>query len=106
MEQEIFFPELLFGICFFFQGQQNLQLQTFAYMLQELACCEVSLQTAHFLKQHIQQKVMGFFSTLPSLLTQSNHMELFSFPGHHKQEGMKPLTDGFEVAPSLCNWIR
>lgn len=33
-------------------------------------------------------------------------MELFDFPGYHKQEGMKPLADGFEVAPPLCNWIR
>lgn len=66
----------------------------------------LTMDSVSFLKQHVQQKVIGIFSNLPSLIRHSSHLELFVFPACCKQEGMTPLTGGFEVAFPLCNWIR
>jgi len=59
-----------------------------------------------FLKQHVQQKAIAIFSSLPSLITRISHLKLFIFSACCKGEGMKPQTGGFKVALPFCSWVR
>lgn len=92
MKQEIFFWASVWNLLFLPGSIKPLVSNFCIYTLRISMLWGLATDSMSFLKQHVQQKVMGIFSNLSSLITQSRHIELFIFPACCKQEWMKPLT--------------